>query len=303
MLQRQAARFPAQSLWQLPNGSLGAETQGFKQQGSPASGGAWGVATVHLDSMSRLAMPNLLEHVAEEGPKKMDAGNKKQKKKKETVKPAKADKKAAEKMDKVDKKEKKKKKPIELLAEKTEEKEMKSVAEKKDKEPRRQHLSKLASSAFVRFGRSKRRQEPGVAAAEARVEPGKRYEVFEGSLQDDGEDEDATVRSSKHGPAVSGERAPLDETGYFAVAALHSHKEMKSFVRRVANEMGIHIVDEGNLDGFVAYYSGEKAVQDMDRLRKEMKAIVAKRGMWMIKNGDEAAESEFKQQKRMSPPR
>jgi len=101
--------------------------------------------------------------------------------------------------------------------------------------------------------------------------------------------------------AMSGKLAPLDDSGYIAVATMKNHKEMKSFVQRVVRRLGLQVVNEGNLDGFVAYYSGEKATQDMNKLKKELQEIAGRKGQWIIGFGDE--ETETSKRPRIMPPR
>lgn len=110
-------------------------------------------------------------------------------------------------------------------------------------------------------------------------------------------------KGSSRDVRVSGHTAPLDETGYFAVAALQNHYEMKYFVERVIKELGFEVIDTGDLDGFVSYYSGEKSVQDMGKLEKEIKGIASRPGQWISKKGDHESEEMRMHPRKVAPPR
>lgn len=104
-----------------------------------------------------------------------------------------------------------------------------------------------------------------------------RPEPFEDDL--DEEEDDA--------PNTSGHAAPLDSRGYRAVAGSRSRKEMKAFVQRVINKLGYQVESAGDLDGFVQYYSGEKGVQSIENMQKEIHTIAHKRGrgQWIVQKG------------------
>mmetsp|Transcript_55457 Transcript_55457/g.102591 ORF Transcript_55457/g.102591 Transcript_55457/m.102591 type:complete len:290 (-) Transcript_55457:263-1132(-) len=79
---------------------------------------------------------------------------------------------------------------------------------------------------------------------------------------------------------ASGATASLDETGYQAVAVKGCTHEMKVFIRRVVDTLGMRIVNEGGLSGFAPYYSGEKAVQSYQRLVHELLEKAVERGFF-----------------------
>jgi len=62
----------------------------------------------------------------------------------------------------------------------------------------------------------------------------------------------------------------LDEKGYSAVAALKDDSQMETYVRRVADKLGLRVNDEGSLKGMIPYYSGIKAKQTYNDLVAEL---------------------------------
>lgn len=73
---------------------------------------------------------------------------------------------------------------------------------------------------------------------------------------------------------------PLNEKGYESIADLRSNHGMELFVRRLASQLGLRIVDKGGLKGFVPYYSGQKDTQSFEALQKEL-AAAAEEGTWV----------------------
>eukprot|EP00928_Gymnodinium_smaydae_P073349 TRINITY_DN56567_c0_g1_i1.p1 TRINITY_DN56567_c0_g1~~TRINITY_DN56567_c0_g1_i1.p1 ORF type:complete len:410 (-),score=84.23 TRINITY_DN56567_c0_g1_i1:159-1388(-) len=69
---------------------------------------------------------------------------------------------------------------------------------------------------------------------------------------------------------LPGAEAPLNQTGYRAVVELRDNDEMKTFIRRVAKDEGLQIMNEGALSGFARYYSGVCARQSYAALVKEL---------------------------------
>lgn len=67
--------------------------------------------------------------------------------------------------------------------------------------------------------------------------------------------------------------APLNEAGYQRVALLKSDGDMKTFIKRILAKLGYDVTDEGQLSGFSSYYSGTQAVQQYDKLEKELKVV------------------------------
>jgi hypothetical protein len=70
-----------------------------------------------------------------------------------------------------------------------------------------------------------------------------------------------------------GATAPLDETGYTAIAELCDSPEMTRFVRRQISAIGCRITDQNALAGFVPWYSGEADVQSYDKLDGELRCL------------------------------
>lgn len=66
---------------------------------------------------------------------------------------------------------------------------------------------------------------------------------------------------------------PLNEDGYQQVVAMRSDDDMKLFIRRVLAQLGMEVADEAELSGFTPHYSGILAVQDYDRLEKELRTV------------------------------
>merc|ERR1719162_42014 len=48
---------------------------------------------------------------------------------------------------------------------------------------------------------------------------------------------------------------------------------MKSFIKRILAKLGYDVTDEGQLSGFSSYYSGTQAVQQYDKLEKELQVV------------------------------
>jgi len=74
----------------------------------------------------------------------------------------------------------------------------------------------------------------------------------------------------KNSEGISGDTAELSFVGYVEVAAMKNDEEMKKFARRVCQDMGVNIVDEGGFTGMVQYYSGSDNFQSFDRLQSEV---------------------------------
>lgn len=67
--------------------------------------------------------------------------------------------------------------------------------------------------------------------------------------------------------------APLNEAGYQRVALLKNDGDMKTFIKRILAKLGYDVTDEGQLSGFSSYYSGTQAVQQYDKLEKELQVV------------------------------
>jgi hypothetical protein len=81
---------------------------------------------------------------------------------------------------------------------------------------------------------------------------------------------------------VSGASASLDEKGYKGVAKLKNQKQMETFIKRIIDDRGLYLVDEGALKGIVPYYSGAKATQTFKALNDEIdKSLKKKKKCWV----------------------
>jgi len=69
-----------------------------------------------------------------------------------------------------------------------------------------------------------------------------------------------------------GNSAPLSERGYQQIAAQRNDDEMKAFVHRVLAKEARYVKDVAELSGFVGFYSGTQGVQDLESLKKELRA-------------------------------
>jgi len=78
-----------------------------------------------------------------------------------------------------------------------------------------------------------------------------------------------------------GRTAPLNNVGYLAIARLKDKVQMVQFVRRVVEDMGLYVSDEGKLNGFVKYYSGSQGVQNFAKLRYELIGAVRDLESWL----------------------
>jgi len=68
----------------------------------------------------------------------------------------------------------------------------------------------------------------------------------------------------------TGRTASLDEAGYQEVAKLKSRSDMIAFATRILDDHYKRPINEGSLVGLVAYYDGEKLIQDYAALQKEL---------------------------------
>jgi len=62
----------------------------------------------------------------------------------------------------------------------------------------------------------------------------------------------------------------LDEEGYQKVAQLNDHQQMEFFIRRLVSQMGLRVVDQGGLHGFVPFFFGEEHTQTYEDLTREV---------------------------------
>lgn len=70
--------------------------------------------------------------------------------------------------------------------------------------------------------------------------------------------------------ATAAATALLSEDGYAQVAALGQKEAMLTFVRRVLEREGLEVQDEGRLQGMMAFYDGDCAVQSLQALVTEL---------------------------------
>jgi hypothetical protein len=84
-------------------------------------------------------------------------------------------------------------------------------------------------------------------------------------------------------PSSKASKVPLSEEGYKIVAKLKDEREMGVFVKRVADELGYQIADEGSLNGVLPYYSGKKATQSFVALTSELSKTSKQRKGWAKK--------------------
>merc|ERR1719310_151645 len=61
---------------------------------------------------------------------------------------------------------------------------------------------------------------------------------------------------------------------------MRSDEEMKKFAKRVCEDMGVAIVDEGGFEGMVKFYSGTDNFQSYDRLQSEIKSAADHPKTW-----------------------
>jgi len=86
--------------------------------------------------------------------------------------------------------------------------------------------------------------------------------------------------SYKNSAGTTGTDAPLDLQGYMEIAIIRKDIEMQAFARRLAENMGIQIADEGGFAGMIKYHSGTAAFQSFDKLQNEIKSAAASPHAW-----------------------
>jgi hypothetical protein len=80
---------------------------------------------------------------------------------------------------------------------------------------------------------------------------------------------------------VNGGNAPLTEDGYIQVAAMRNSFEMFRLARRVIESEGFFLADKGALEGMLGYYTCEKGVQSLDKMREELRGVAASDNGWV----------------------
>jgi len=83
----------------------------------------------------------------------------------------------------------------------------------------------------------------------------------------------------------SGAAAPLDETGYAAVADRCCQAEMKQFIERVVFDQGMEVCDVAGLEGIVPYHSCEQGVQTFAALTANILKDSDERCTWVATAG------------------
>jgi len=84
----------------------------------------------------------------------------------------------------------------------------------------------------------------------------------------------------------SGAAAPLDETGYSAVADRCCLEEVKQFVERQVANLGLEVCDPAGLSGIVPYHSCLKGTQSFDALNANLLADSQSRCAWLATTGN-----------------
>jgi len=74
---------------------------------------------------------------------------------------------------------------------------------------------------------------------------------------------------------------PLDEDGFAEIADLRSNNQMERFVKRLASDMDLSIVDPGGLKGMVPFFSGQKATQSFVALQEELLDTAQRDDGWL----------------------
>jgi len=86
--------------------------------------------------------------------------------------------------------------------------------------------------------------------------------------------------SYKNTAGTTGADTPLDLQGYMEVAILRKDIEMETFARRLAEQMGVKVTDEGGFAGMIKYHSGAAAFQSFDKLQSEIQSAAASPHSW-----------------------
>lgn len=87
-------------------------------------------------------------------------------------------------------------------------------------------------------------------------------------------------------PLSPGQNVTLDETGYRIVVEKVSDAEMELFIRRVIEQLGLVVRDEGKFKGMVPFYSGKAANQTFNALVGEINQATARRCGWVSRGTD-----------------
>jgi hypothetical protein len=104
-------------------------------------------------------------------------------------------------------------------------------------------------------------------------------------------DDDGLKKPHLDASGLDGDAAPLNERGYQALVKLKDDNETKTFIRRVAAELG-YTPGQGSagaLKGLAPYYSGTKAKRTYAALEKELTKIAGQKKSWLTPKGTKAS--------------
>lgn len=80
---------------------------------------------------------------------------------------------------------------------------------------------------------------------------------------------------------VNGATAPLTEDGFRAVVELRSPFESRRFASRIIEDEGYYLLEQGGLDGMLGWYSCEKGIQSLMRMRDEIRGVASSGTGWV----------------------
>lgn len=109
--------------------------------------------------------------------------------------------------------------------------------------------------------------------------------LLEESLKVQTEKKSQANTKEASGVNPSGAEAPLDETGYSAVADRCCQAEMKQFIERQVIAMGMDVCDADGLTGIVPYHSCEHGVQTFDVLTANLLSDSQGTCAWLANTG------------------
>mmetsp|Transcript_86003 Transcript_86003/g.151906 ORF Transcript_86003/g.151906 Transcript_86003/m.151906 type:complete len:253 (+) Transcript_86003:91-849(+) len=79
----------------------------------------------------------------------------------------------------------------------------------------------------------------------------------------------------------TGSIAPLNNAGYVTVANTRDPQQMKAYVLRLVNAMGLQVRDHAGLLGVIPFYDGEKAIQSFASLKDELLRTMKYKKGWV----------------------
>lgn len=86
-----------------------------------------------------------------------------------------------------------------------------------------------------------------------------------------------------------GTTVTLDEEGYQKVAQLNDHQQMEFFIRRLVSQMGLRVIDQGGLHGFVPFFFGDDHTQTYEDLTKEVNKAGHDDKLWVTDHASGAS--------------